>query len=142
MNSIDRLFEALEKKETTHFAKLSNSKVQTIVAGVIELRRTLHHYLSERCFCLIFIVCFEDYDKRLGKLNDRQKKLFKTNELHKNAVGNDYKDGISIVGVWLEKGVVCKAENDEWYHSYLIPILCIGRILKKGGYREKLRLRK
>ncbi|MEZ7741999.1 hypothetical protein O3884_01905 [Gemella sp. 20925_1_85] len=56
--------------------------------------------------------------KGLEKLNDRQKEiLFKTNELHKNAVGNDYKDGISIVKVWLEKGVVCvRLKNEEWYH--------------------------
>ena len=56
--------------------------------------------------------------KGLEKLNDRQKEiLFKTNELHKNAVGNDYKDGISIVKVWLEKGVVCVwLKNEEWYH--------------------------
>ena len=56
--------------------------------------------------------------KGLEKLNDRQKEiLFKTNKLHKNAVGNDYKDGISIVKVWLEKGVVCaRLKNGEWYH--------------------------
>ena len=56
--------------------------------------------------------------KGLEKLNDRQKEiLFKTNELHKNAVGNDYKDGISIVKVGLEKGVVCvRLKNEEWYH--------------------------
>ena len=56
--------------------------------------------------------------KGLEKLNDRQKEiLFKTNELHKNAVGNDYKDGICIVKVWLEKGVVCvRLKNEEWYH--------------------------
>ena len=42
--------------------------------------------------------------KGLDKLNDRQKEiLFKTNELHKNAVDKDYKDGISIVEVWTEK---------------------------------------
>jgi len=56
--------------------------------------------------------------KGLEKLNDRQKEiLFKTNELHKNAVGNDYKDGISIVEVCLEKGVVyARLKNGEWYH--------------------------
>ena len=56
--------------------------------------------------------------KGLEKLNDRQEEiLFKTNELHKNAVGKDYKDGISIVKVWLEKGVVCaRLKNGEWYH--------------------------
>ena len=64
--------------------------------------------------------------KGLEKLNDRQKEiLFKTNELHKNAVGNDYKDGISIVKVWLEKGVVCvRLKNEEWYH-YTYSILGI-----------------
>ena len=56
--------------------------------------------------------------KGLEKINDRQKEiLFKTNELHKNAVGNDYKDGISVVEVWLGKGVVCaRLTNGEWYH--------------------------
>ena len=71
--------------------------------------------------------------KGLEKLNDRQKEiLFKTNELHKNAVGKDYKDQISIVEVWLEKGVVCaRLKNGEWYH-YPIPILGI----KKFGERR------
>ena len=73
------------------------------------------------------------YDKRLGKLNDRQKEiLFKTNELHKNAVGNDYKDGISIVKVWLEKGVVCvrlKMKN-----GITIPIPILG--IKNPGERR------
>ena len=49
MNPIDRLFEALEKKEPTHFA-VKQYKKYKLAAGVIELRRTLHHYLSERCF--------------------------------------------------------------------------------------------
>ncbi len=56
--------------------------------------------------------------KGLEKLNDRQNEiLFKTNELHKNAVSNDYKDGISIIEVCLGKGVVCaRLKNGEWYH--------------------------
>ncbi len=46
-------------------------------------------------FCLILFYCLKGviYGKRLGK----------TNELHKNAVGNDYKDGISIVKDGLDK---------------------------------------
>ncbi len=49
MNPIDRLFEALEKKEPTHFA-VKQYKKYKLAAGVIELRRTLHHNFSERCF--------------------------------------------------------------------------------------------
>ena len=48
-NPIDRLFEALEKKEPRHFA-VKQYKKYKLAAGVIELRRTLHHYLSEKCF--------------------------------------------------------------------------------------------
>ena len=48
MNPIDRLFEALEKKEPTHFA-VKQYKKYKLAAGVIELRRTLHHYFSEIC---------------------------------------------------------------------------------------------
>ncbi len=49
MNPIDRLFEALEKKEPTHFA-VKQYKKYKLAARVIELRRTLNHYISERCF--------------------------------------------------------------------------------------------
>ena len=49
MNPIDKLFEALEKKEPTHFL-VKQYKKYKLATGVIELRRTLHHYLSERCF--------------------------------------------------------------------------------------------
>ena len=49
MNPIDRLFEALEKKNPTYFAVKQYQKYK-LAAGVIELRRTPHHYLSERCF--------------------------------------------------------------------------------------------
>ena len=56
--------------------------------------------------------------KGLEKLNDRQKEiLFKTNELHKNAVDKDYKDGISIVEVWLEKGLEADKIDIPAYHQ-------------------------
>lgn len=48
MNPIDRLFEALERKEPTHFA-VKQYKKYKLAAGVIELRRTLNHYFSETC---------------------------------------------------------------------------------------------
>ena len=48
MNPIDRLFEALEKKEPTHFA-VKQYKKYKLAAGVIELRRTLNHCFSEIC---------------------------------------------------------------------------------------------
>lgn len=48
MNPIDRLFEALEKKEPTHFA-VKQYKKYKLAAGVIELRRTLNHCFSETC---------------------------------------------------------------------------------------------
>ena len=38
-----------EKKDPTHFAVKQYRKYK-LAAGAIELRRTLHHYLSERCF--------------------------------------------------------------------------------------------
>lgn len=47
-NPIDRLFEALEKKEPRHFA-VKQYKKYKLAAGVIELRRTLNHYFSEIC---------------------------------------------------------------------------------------------
>lgn len=48
MNPIDRLFEALEKKDPSHFA-VKQYKKYKLAAGVIELRRTLNHYFSEIC---------------------------------------------------------------------------------------------
>lgn len=48
MNPIDRLFEALEKKDPTHFA-VKQYKKYKLAAGVIELRRTLNHCFSETC---------------------------------------------------------------------------------------------
>ena len=54
-NPIDRLFEALEKKEPRHFA-VKQYKKYKLAAGVIELRRTLHHNFSERCFAYFFLL--------------------------------------------------------------------------------------
>ena len=48
-NAVDYIFDALEKEKPNHFAVKQYRKYK-LAAGVIELRRTLHHYLSERCF--------------------------------------------------------------------------------------------
>ena len=42
----------------------------------------------------------------------------KTNELHTQIVGNDYKDGMEIIETWLdENNTVCvRLKNKEWYH--------------------------
>ena len=48
-NPVDMMFDELAAKEPEHFAVRQYAKYK-LAAGVIELRRTLHHYLSERCF--------------------------------------------------------------------------------------------
>jgi type IV secretion system protein VirD4 len=48
-NPVDMMFHDLEKKSPNHFAVRQYRKYK-LAAGVIELRRTLHHYLSEKCF--------------------------------------------------------------------------------------------
>jgi len=48
-NPVDLMFERLAEREPDHFAVKQYAKYK-LAAGVIELRRTLHHYLSERCF--------------------------------------------------------------------------------------------
>lgn len=48
-NAIDLIFEDLEAVNPDHFAVRQYKKFK-LAAGVIELRRTLHHYLSEKCF--------------------------------------------------------------------------------------------
>ena len=48
-NAVNYMFDALEKEKPNHFA-VKQYKKYKLAAGVIELRRTLHHYLSERCF--------------------------------------------------------------------------------------------
>ena len=48
-NAVDYIFEALEKEKPDHFAVRQYKKYK-LAAGVIELRRTLNHYISERCF--------------------------------------------------------------------------------------------
>lgn len=44
--------------------------------------------------------------------------MVKTNEKHRNAVGNDYKNGMDITKVWIdEDGILCvKLKNNSWYH--------------------------
>ena len=46
MNPIDRLFEALEKKEPTHFA-VKQYKKYKLAAGVVSLKRLLNHSILE-----------------------------------------------------------------------------------------------
>lgn len=48
-NAVDYIFDALEKEKPNHFAVKQYRKYK-LAAGVIELRRTLHHNFSERCF--------------------------------------------------------------------------------------------
>ena len=48
-NAVDYIFDALEKEKPNHFAVKQYRKYK-LAAGVIELRRTLNHYISERCF--------------------------------------------------------------------------------------------
>ena len=48
-NAVDYIFDALEKEKPNHFAVKQYRKYK-LAAGVIELRRTLHHYLGEKCF--------------------------------------------------------------------------------------------
>ena len=47
-NAVDYIFDALEKEKPNHFAVKQYRKYK-LAAGVIELRRTLHHYFSEIC---------------------------------------------------------------------------------------------
>ena len=57
--------------------------------------------------------------KGIEKLTEEQKDLMKkTNELHTQIVGNDYKDGMEIIETWLdENNTVCvRLKNGEWYH--------------------------
>ena len=57
--------------------------------------------------------------KGIEKLTEEQKELMKkTNELHTQIVGNDYKDGMEIIETWLdENNTVCvRLKNKEWYH--------------------------
>ena len=57
--------------------------------------------------------------KGIEKLSEEQKQLMlKTNKLHTEIVGNDYKSGMEIVETWLNKrDIVCvRLKNGEWYH--------------------------
>lgn len=57
----------------------------------------------------------------IDSLNEEQKELmFRVNDLHTKCVGNEYKEGMQIVRVWInDNGTVCvKLKNGEWYHYW------------------------
>lgn len=57
--------------------------------------------------------------KGIEKLTQEQKDLMnKTNELHTEIVGLDYKKGMEIIETWIdENDCVCvRLKNGEWYH--------------------------
>ena len=57
--------------------------------------------------------------KGIEKLTEEQKDLMKkTNELHTEIVGMDYKEGMEIIETWIdENNTVCvRLKNKEWYH--------------------------
>lgn len=57
--------------------------------------------------------------KGIEKLTEEQKDLMnKTNKLHTEIVGLDYKKGMEIIETWIdENDCVCvRLENGEWYH--------------------------
>ena len=55
----------------------------------------------------------------IEKLTEQQKELMlRVNDMHAKCVGNDYKDGMQIIKVWVdENNCVCvRLKNDNWYH--------------------------
>lgn len=57
--------------------------------------------------------------KGIEKLTQEQKDLMeKTNKLHTEIVGLDYKKGMEIIETWIdENNTVCvRLKNKEWYH--------------------------
>lgn len=57
--------------------------------------------------------------KGIKKLTEEQKDLMlKTNKLHTDCVGSDYKSEMEIIETWLdEKNTVCvRLKNGQWYH--------------------------
>ena len=57
--------------------------------------------------------------KGIEKLTKEQKDLMeKTNKLHTEIVGLDYKKGMEIIETWIdENNTVCvRLKNKEWYH--------------------------
>lgn len=57
--------------------------------------------------------------KGIEKLTKEQKDTMeKTNKLHTEIVGNEYKAGMKIIETWIdENNVLCvKLKNGEWYH--------------------------
>lgn len=57
--------------------------------------------------------------KGIEALSVFQKELmYKINEKHTQCVGNDYKEGMEIIEVWINKdNYLCvRLKNKEWYH--------------------------
>lgn len=57
--------------------------------------------------------------KGIEKLTKEQEDLMKkTNKLHTEIVGLDYKEGMEIIETWVdENNTVCvRLKNKEWYH--------------------------
>ena len=57
--------------------------------------------------------------KGIEKLTKEQKDLMeKTNNLHTEIVGLDYKEGMETIETWIdENNTVCvRLKNGEWYH--------------------------
>ena len=57
--------------------------------------------------------------KGIKKLTEEQKDLMeKTNKIHTEIVGLDYKKGMEIIETWIdENNTVCvRLKNKEWYH--------------------------
>ncbi len=55
----------------------------------------------------------------IERLTEEQKQLMeRTNKLHTECVGNDYKKGMQIKKVWIDenKTVCVRLANNEWYH--------------------------
>ena len=57
--------------------------------------------------------------KGIEKLTEEQKELMlKVNELHTKCVGLEYKEGMKITEVWIDKNnTVCvRLKKGDWYH--------------------------
>ena len=57
--------------------------------------------------------------KGIEKLTQEQKDhMEKTNKLHRECVGLDYKDGMEIIEAWIDESyTVCvRLKNKQWYH--------------------------
>lgn len=57
--------------------------------------------------------------KGIEALSEKQKELmYRINGNHAKCVGNDYKEGMEIIEVWINKdNCLCvRLKNREWYH--------------------------